>query len=224
MVEYEERRIAFALASPGKLFTPFVTVALILMLVGFISACYFKEFTVNQLCLSTAAIYNFRLWQLLTFPFVNVCIMNFIFHCMIVLFMGSTIEREWDTKSLIILWLVTSLPCALLWLVINILGNWNFVGAGTGVCTFGLIAAFGLLLRKKLFIFWFWTLEAQKIAIILIVIGLLFCIPQPINLIWMLGALIAYLYIKFIWRSGRVRTPARSNGNGSRGAGFVDLD
>jgi hypothetical protein len=68
------------------------------------------------------------------------------------------------------------------------------------------------------------TIEAQHLAIGLIAIGIVLNLMNPIMLIWIGGAPVAYLYVKARWRSvagrpGRL-VPQEQGGRGR----FVELD
>ena len=223
-------RVEIQIPSPSKLFTPAVTVILVLMVIGFTLICYARNFTLNNLALVAENVIQGKVWEIITYSYINGCILNLIFNMMIVLFMGSSIEREWGTKSFLALWLVTGVVCGIIWILISLVTGKIFVGIGTDACVYGIIATFGLLYRGTRMWFYFFVLEAQYIAYILIGIGLILCIPQPICFIWVFGALVGYLYVKLRWRmasprssfsSTGSRTPKRKN-NGSNG--FIDID
>ena len=226
MVDYEKSTIQLAFPTPSKIFTPFVTTALVLMIIGYALFHYATVFTQDQLCLRTSAILRFKIWQFLTYPFINGCPRSMIFNCFVVLFIGSSIEREWKTVSLVMLWLVVSVVCGLIWVLVKLIFPHNFIGLGTDSCAYGMIAAFGILYRKKRFIFFFWPAEAQVIALLVIGIGVVIGIGQPLSWIWVMGALVSYLYIKFIWQ-WIINSPTkvrRSEDEHTRGSGFIDLD
>ena len=217
-----ETRIELAIPSPQKLFTPAVTVILILMVAGFALVNYAGNFTAANLALSTTGVTGGKIWQLLTYPFIDCNAFILIFHIFLMLFVGSNVEREWRTGGLILFWLVISVICGLIWLLVNWLAGLNYAGAGAAACGFGLISAFGLLFRRKKFIAWFWVMQAQHACWGLIAIGIIFSIPQPITFIWLFGALVGYLYVKFRRHLylGRWAAPAGQN----RPGGFVDID
>jgi len=97
-------------------------------------------------------------------------------------------------------------------------------GDGAGVGGYGLIATFGLLFRGQRFFALFGTIEAQHIAIGLIAIGVILSLPMPITLVWVAGALVAYVYVKTRW-SLQAKPTVRSGLQRSGGKGqFVDID
>jgi membrane associated rhomboid family serine protease len=216
-----ERRIEWAMPSPRKLFTPAVSIVLVLMVAGFALIYYAPDFTVKYLLLSWTGISHGRLWQLLTYSFINGCNMSFVFNAMLVLFVGSSIEREWRTRAFVLLWLIVSAVCGIVWVAVSAILGANFVGMGTEACGYGLIAVFGLLYRGKRFFALFWAVEAQYLALALVVIGIILGIRQPITWIWVSGALVAYLYVKLRWRIRSVKAAPPSR---YKPGSFVDID
>lgn len=221
MVEFEQR-IEWAIPSPRKLFTPAVTTILILLVAGFTLISYAPEFTISYLALSLGGLLQGRIWQLVTYPFFDSCSGTLVFDGLLVLFIGSAIEREWRTGAFVLLWLIVSVICGLIWIAVSALLGRNFIGLGSASCAYGLIAVFGLLYRKKRFLAFFWALEAQYIAWGLIAIGIVLGIRQPMAWIWVAGALVAYVYIKLRWRVDSNRGNTMSSGY--RPGSFVDID
>ncbi len=219
-----ETRMQLAFPAPRKLFTPAVTTIIILMIAGWAIIKYAPNFTANWLAVSSQGLLGGRVWQLLTYSFVNGCPWNLIFNGLVVLFIGSNIEREWRTGPFVVMWLVVSVTCGVIWFLVNLAGPWNFFGIGTDACGYGIIGTFGLLFRRKRFLALFWSVEAQYIAWLLIGIGLVLGIAQPITWIWVAGALVAYIYVKIRWRiqsNSMYNRPAAVEG---RRDGFVDVD
>ena len=217
-----EQRIEWAIPSPRKLFTPAVVTILFLLIAGFTLIYYAPEFTLRYLALSLEGIKQGKVWQLITYPFFDSCGITLVFDGLLVLFIGSAIEREWRTGAFVLLWLIVSVVCGLIWIAVNALLGRNFIGIGSASCAYGLIAVFGLLYRKRRFLAFFWALEAQYIAWGLIVIGIVLGIRQPMAWIWVSGALVAYLYIKIRWRAASSGTNAPA-GRYTPGS-FVDID
>jgi len=221
MNDMQEMRIA--MPTPEKLLTPGVVVLLSLMVAGFLGLSLAQEAVTGALALNPQSILHGRIWQLATYPFVNSAC-GLVFNGLIVLFMGSAIEREWRTKSFLSLWLIVSITCGILWVLLTTLTGRPALGFGAGACGYGLIAAMGLLFRRRRFLMFFATLEAQHIAIGLIVLGVILSLPQPLTLVWVAGALVAYLYVKARW-SLRARPVARAASRRSGAGGqFVDID
>jgi membrane associated rhomboid family serine protease len=221
---YTNGQTQMSFPSPTKLFTPGVTAIIILLIAGMLLSLFAGDFTMSFFALSASNVLHGRIWQIVTYPFVSSLPINMIFSGLIVLFVGSAIEREWRTASFILLWLVTSVGCALLWIIVNLLTGNNFIGAGASGCTYGLIATMGLLFRGRRFFMFFVTVDSKYLVLILIAIGILMNIATPINLVWILGALIAYVYIKLRWSMASRSQGSVSSVKQRRSGDFVDVD
>jgi membrane associated rhomboid family serine protease len=210
--------------SPTKLFTPGVIVILALLIAGILLSTFAPGFTTGFLAVSAQNVLHGRIWQLVTYPFVSNSPMNLIFSGLMVLMLGSAIEREWKTASFLLLWAVVSGICGLLWVIVNLLTGNNFIGMGASACTYGLIATMGLLFRGRRFFMFFATVESRYLVLILIAIGILMNITTPINLVWISGALVAYGYIKLRWSMASKSSRGVSSVEQKRANGFVDID
>ena len=210
--------------SPTKLFTPGVTAIIVLLIVGMLLSMFAPGFTASFLAISAQNVLHGRIWQLVTYPFVSGSPLNLIFSGLMVLFAGSAIEREWRTNSFILLWLVVSVGCGLLWVIVNLLVGRDFIGMGASGCTYGLIATMGLLFRGMRFFVLIATVGVRFLVLILIAIGILMNIATPINLVWISGALIAYAYIKLLWRMASQSQRDIPLVEQRRTSDFVDVD
>lgn len=217
-----QQQVQFQMPSPTKLLTPAVTTILVFLVVGFTLIVYARDFTFLYLGLSKSGIFSGRVWQLITYSLINGgC--GLVFNGLIILFFGSLIERQWKTRYLLMLLLTVGIVCGLVWILISILLGKDLVGIGSASLAYGLIGAFGLLFRKQRFWCFLWTLEAQTIAWIMIVIGLVGGIAWPMLWVWVSGALIAYLYIKLWWKIQNHRQSYASSPS-TQMNGFVDID
>lgn len=222
MSAMQQTQVAFP--SPRRLFTPGVTAILILSIVGFLIFILAPGFASSVLGVTAGGIRRGMVWQVVTYPFVNASPMNLVFNGMVILFVGSAIEREWRAASFISLWLVVSVTCGLLWVGVGFVTGSAMVGMGATACCYGFISTMGLLHRGQRFFVFFATVEAQHLALILIAIGVILNIMTPITLVWIAGALVAYLYVKAHWshaRKGAGSFRPHSTGGGGR---FVDID
>ena len=221
---YTTQQTQMAFPSPTKLFKPGVITILVLLIAGILLSTFAPSFTTGFLAVSARNVLHGRIWQLVTYPFVSGSPINLIFSGLMVLFVGSTIEREWKTASFLLLWAVISVVCGLLWVIVNLVTGNNFIGMGASACTYGLIATMGLLFRGRRFFMFFATVDSRYLVLILIAIGILMNIATPINLVWISGALVAYGYIKLRWsmasKSGRDAPSVERK----RAKGFVDVD
>ena len=220
---YSTGQTQMTFPSPRKLFTPGVITILVLLIVGILISTFAPGFTAGFLALSARSVLHGRIWQLITYPFVSNSPMNLIFSGLMVLMLGSAIEREWRTASFLLLWLVISFTCGLLWVIVNLLTGNNFIGMGASRCTYGLIATMGLLYRGRRF-FMFVSVESRHMVWILMAIGILMNIATPINLVWICGAVVAYVYIKLRWSMASKSSGDVSSVKQRRSNGFVDID
>ena len=219
-----ERRLQLKLPSPTQFFTPAVTVFLVLIIIGFAFTTYASEFVFNTLALSSQGVFHGKVWQLITYPFVEISTCRLIPSGIILLFFGSAVERQWKTRGFLALFFLLSVSCGLLWLVISLLLGRSFIGLGMTGCAYGIIATFGILYKGQKLLFFFFVVEAQYLAMLLIAIGLVVSIAFPINLIWVAGALIAYIYTKIKWRIASNGASKRFESSQLRAGGFVDVD
>jgi membrane associated rhomboid family serine protease len=102
------------------------------------------------------------------------------------------------------LWFIAGVSCALIWMAVSLVATLvagvEFRGSGADSAVYALLGAFGLAFRRKRFLFFFWGMEAQYVVLILVAIGLIVGIQQPITWIWVAGAGVGYLYLRVIWR------------------------
>ncbi|OHB68967.1 MAG: hypothetical protein A2Y77_18125 [Planctomycetes bacterium RBG_13_62_9] len=211
------------LPTPGQLLTPGVTLLLVLAGAGFLGLTFFRDAALDLLGLTPQGILHGRVWQLVTYPFLNGA-WGLVFNGVIIVFVGSAIEREWRTASLLWLWLAVTVGCGVLWVLVNLILGRPTVGFGAGAGAFGFIAVMGVLFRGRRFLVFVTTIEGQHLALGLIAIGIILSLPAPVNLVWVVGALIGYLYVKARWSLG-ARGSIRHNPRQSGGRGqFVDVD
>jgi membrane associated rhomboid family serine protease len=221
---YTTEQMQLIFPSPTKLFTPGVIAILALLIAGILLSWFAPGFTTSFLAVSAQNVSRGRMWQLVTYPFVSNSPTNLFFSGLMVLFIGSAIEREWRTASFLLLWLVISVGCGLLWVVVNLLTGNNCIGLGAYACTYGLITTIGLLFRGRRFFMLFGTVKSQYLVLILIAIGVLMNITVPMNLVWISGVLVAYVYTKLRWHIASGNRGSIPSVEQKRPGGFVDLD
>ncbi len=206
------------LPAAGQLFTPGVVTVLACMLAGYILSVLAGPAVINILALTPSDLLRGRVWQVLTYWLVDGSGVSVGLNCIAVLLIGSAIERQWKARSLLALWMVTCVVTGLIWALVGLLCGRDYQGMTAAAGSFGLLAAFGLLFRGQRLLF-----PPTDVAVatwILIGIGVVLSLANPITLIWVLGAPVAYGYIQLIWRRARRSSP----GGGYRPGRFVDLD
>ena len=221
MTEYQQQ-LQFQMPSPSKLFTPAVTVILVLMVISLLLSVLAGSFGVDLLGLSRQGLTRGMLWQLVTYSIVNPNPMQLIFNGLAVLFLGSMIERQWRTMSFVFLWLVVSVVCGLAWILLDALMGANNIAVGANACIYGMLGTFGILFRGRRFFMFFATLETKYLVWILLAIAVLMSLSQPTMLIWILGAPVGYGYTKLMWKIGLLR--ANIKNEKMQTSRFADLD
>jgi rhomboid protease GluP len=195
-----QQQVQFQTPSPSKLFTPAVTVILILMVISLLLSAFTGSFIIDLFGLSRQGLTRGMVWQLVTYSIVNPNPMQLVFNGIAVLFLGSMIERQWRTGSFVLLWLVVSVICGLAWILLDILLGSSNIAVGANGCIYGMLGTFGILFRGRRFFMFFATIETKYLVLILIAIGVLMAISQPVSLVWILGAPVAYVYTKLMWK------------------------
>ena len=217
-----ERRVEFVVPSPRQFFTPAVTAILIIMVIGFAIVNYAQDFTVKYFALTAGGVFSGKIWQLVTYSFIDSIGLVLLFDGMLLLFIGSALEKELGKAVFVLLWVIVSVVCGLIWVIVSRLMGANYLGLGATSCAYGLVAVFGVIFRRRKFMAFFWTVEARYISIGLIVIGIILNIPQPMNWIWISGALVGYLCVKL--RMCAARAPGVTPEIPKRRQSFVDID
>lgn len=221
MTEYQQQ-LQFQMPSPSKLFTPAVTVILVVMVMSLLVTLFTGRLVTDLFGLSRQGLTRGMIWQLVTYSIVNPNPMQLIFNGLGVLFLGSMIERQWHTMSFVFLWLVVSVVCGLAWILLDASMGANNIAVGANACIYGMLGTFGILFRRRRFFMFFATLETKHLVWILLAIAVLMSLSQPTMLIWILGAPIGYGYTKLIWKISSERASTISeNTQTSR---FADLD
>jgi len=214
----------FQMPAGERLFTPMVTVLLGLSVAGFVLHLLAPLLVREWLVMDPYLVVRGRVWQLLTYPFFTPSPWILILDGILMMVLGGAIEREWRGKSLLALWLVTTLPCALIWIMVCWLTGSRYIMSGMGAGAFGMVGAFGLVFRERQFLWFLVPMNSQTLAFILIGVGVLISLPRPITLIPILGAPIAYGYVQLVWRQGSRQESIVSSDSDYRPGGFVDLD
>jgi membrane associated rhomboid family serine protease len=99
---------------------------------------------------------------------------------------------------------VVGIVCGLLWIgvsfIVPLFTNALLpAGMTASGCAYGIVGAFGVLFYRRRFWFFFWTIEAQQFAWLVVAIGLVIGIAWPPMWVWVAGAGVAYLYLKLTW-------------------------
>lgn len=76
---------------------------------------------VSILGLSAGGIFNGFIYQLITYPFVEVQLMSFLFNSLIVWFIGSELERQWGMKIYLRFLLLTVVGVGIVYTLVNLI-------------------------------------------------------------------------------------------------------
>lgn len=214
----------FQMPSPERLFTPMVTVLLGLSVAGFVLSLLAPAFVQAWFMMDPYLVVRGRVWQVLTYPFFTTNPWVLVLDGILIMVLGGAIEREWRGMSLLGLWLVTTVLCALIWIVTCLLTGSRYPMFGLGAGAFGMVGAFGLVFRERRFLWFLVAMNSQTLAFVLIGIGVIFSLPRPITLISILGAPIAYGYVQLVWHLSSSQESVVTSGGDYHPGGFVDLD
>ncbi|MGD0999205.1 MAG: rhomboid family intramembrane serine protease [Candidatus Brocadiia bacterium] len=216
----QEQHYEITIQSPAMYFTRAGVTFILLMIAGYAVSVHWSDFALGQLALNPTGVLHGRIWQLVTYLFVDPSGWSLVWNCSCVLIIGSALEREWRTRSVVALWFLAGISCALIWMAVSLVAGREFIGCSADSAVYGFLGAFGLAFRRKRFLFFFWGMEAQYVVLILVAIGLILGIAHPITWIWVAGAGVGYLYLKVIWK---LREGFTSGGKPARQARFKDL-
>lgn len=226
-----ETRMEILVPAVQKLFRPGVIVLLSLMCIGSFCEAQYRDFTLKNLALPPNFSYTL-IWKVFTYSFVDNTL-NLLLHSLIVLALGSMVEREWRTGRFLLLWALCSVGSGLFWvLAMTIFKPEKIIGpfqvtyiTGHLACLYGIIYAFGYLFRRQRTAWGLgWGIEAQTIAWILIGMAAITSAIQSLWTLFMLSGLLigwAYVTLRRMMINRNSHTPSQVS---IRKGGFVDID
>ena len=216
--------VQFQMLPKGKLFTPGVTAIIVLSVLGYAVSLFAHDFTLKWLALSAHGLFRGMIWQLVTFPFVNPNPLWMLCNMAVVLVIGSAIERQWYTKTFMLFWFFVTGIAGLIWAVITLAMQPTPPGIGSAACGYAMVAVFGLIFRDKRFLLMMTTVDAKMLSLIMLGISFIINLMSPTNLIWMLGAILGYAFVKL--REKGQYTQARSSHTDTtyQPSSFIDID
>ncbi len=219
----QEQRYEIAVQPLAMYFTRGAVTFILIMIAGYVLFCLssqgMQQFLQEQFELNPSGVLHGRVWQLATYLFVDENGMSLVWNCVCVLFIGGMLEREWRTRSFVALWFVAGISCALIWVVVSLVrrqGICRLFSRRRRLWPAGRVRA-GVSAEAVSFLL---GIEVQYVVLMLVAIGVILAITQPITLIWMAGAGVGYLYLKLIWK---LREGFSSGGKPARQARFKDL-
>jgi membrane associated rhomboid family serine protease len=218
------REVQIQIPSPGKLFTPAVTVIMVLSVLGFVAWLLKSGSVLAWLVLNPQRPLPGLIWQLFTYPFVFPDPLSLLLDLAIILVIGGAIERQWGTKTFVLFWLFVSVLSGLLWVLVGALMSHGIPGIGSGACCYAMVAVFGLIFPDRRFLLMMTTVDAKTIALIMLGISFILNLRSPINLIWMLAAGLGYAFVKLRERSLYAQARSSTGDSAYQPSSFVDID
>jgi len=160
---------------------------------------------VTILGLSTAGLMSGLIFQLLTYPLVEVSLMSFLFNSLIIWFIGSELEKQWGSKIYIRYLLINILGVGVIYTLVNLLffyGTYAYsapIHGLTGI-NFAMLIAYSLLYpdRQMSFMMIF-PMKARTFCWILVGIEAYMAIFSNLTSAWahLLAMGISYIIIRF---------------------------
>ncbi len=217
--------VQFQMLPKGKLFTPGVTVIIVLSVLGFVLSLFAPDFTLKWLALSAGGLFHGIVWQLVTYPFINPSPLWLVCNMAVVLVIGSAIERQWYTKAFVVFWFFVTGLCGLAWAVITMAMAQVPAAGGSAAMGYAMVAVFGLIFRDKRFLLMTTTVNGKTLSLIMLGISVIINLyPSPINLVWMLGAVLGYAFVKLRERSQYTQSRPSHRNVTYEPSSFIDID
>jgi membrane associated rhomboid family serine protease len=197
----------------GRLFTPTVTVLLVLSLAGFLGPLLLPAPAAMGLLRTFglslgAAVGGLRVWQFGTHALLHAgcgAAWSFVMTALFLLFFGSRLERSWGTMRF-------ACFCGAAIAAAGIVRALAEVGSGTVVfgslgLISGMLAAYGVTFRGERIWAFRTTISVVHFVIGLLVILLLLNLSPLANALWLAGAPVGWAYTRAAYRWEARRTP-----------------
>lgn len=159
----------------------------------------------TYLGLSAAGVMKGFVFQFLTYPFIEIHLMGFLFNSLVVWFIGSELEAQWGKKIYLRFLLINVLGVGLIYTLVNILffyGTNPFVTPihGLSGMNFAMLMAYALLYPdRQMSMMMIFPMKAQTFCWILAGIEAYMALMSNLTSSWahLLAMGISYLIIKF---------------------------
>jgi membrane associated rhomboid family serine protease len=205
---------------PGRrLFTPAVTVLLVLHLAGFLSLALLPERAAARV-LSTfglrlgAVFGGLAVWQMVTHSFLHFggcSVWGLIWTGLLLVFLGSRLEKEWGTARFACFYVVMAAGTGTLRALPELRAGIVLIGALGFLC--GLLAAFGVTFRSERVWVFLTTVPVPHFVIGALVVLFLVNLSHPANVLWLTGAPLGLVYARAAFRWEWRRRPVRADSN-----------
>ncbi len=159
---------------------------------------------VGLLGLSATGLTNGFVFQLITYPFIEVNLMGFIFNALVVWFIGSELEKQWGSKIYVRFLLINIIGVGIIYSLVNVL----FFGTNTGAIplhgltgiNFAMLIAYALLYPdRQMSLMMIFPMRARTFCWILAGIEAYMALFSNLASAWahLLAMGISYLIIRF---------------------------
>ena len=169
----------------------------------------FVEFGLSPL----SFIYDFKIWQPLTYMFLHgEGVMHILFNSLILWFIGSELEKIWGGREFLKFYLVCGVGAGLIYVLVTFFVI-QFMGmnpallsvptVGASGAIFGLMLAYGVIFGERLIYFMMlFPMKAKHFVMILAFIEVMSLVSSGLgskvnNLAHIGGLLVGYLYLRF---------------------------
>ena len=173
----------------------------------------------------SAFVFDFQLWQIVTYAFLHGDVMHLILNLMMLAFIGSELEALWGTRKFLQFYFTCVVTAGLLYLLLQV-GVWGgaglqtpMVGASGGI--YGLLMAYGLLFGERVMLFlMIFPMKAKHFVWILMGVELLNSMDSQSRLASgaHLGGMVGgfgYLWFRALWQRSRAQKGSGSSGKGA---------
>lgn len=158
--------------------------------------------------LSGPAFWHGHIWKVVTYALVPASVLDALFNWVMILFMGSWLEREWTRGQMWLICLSSTLCTGLVWVLVR--SSSELMLVGTTPIVFGMLAAWGWLCGHQRVLFWFmWDMSVRQVAIVMTIFSWLMmalaCAGPVIATIMLAGSVAGLLHIWIYLRLLRAR-------------------
>ena len=159
---------------------------------------------VGLLGLSATGLANGFIFQLITYPLIEVNLMGFIFNSLVIWFIGSELEKQWGSKIYVRFLLINIIGVGIIYSLVNVL----FFGTNTGAIplhgltgiNFAMLIAYALLYPdRQMSLMMIFPMRARTFCWILSGIEAYMALFSNLASAWahLLAMVISYLIIRF---------------------------
>ncbi len=151
-----------------------------------------------------------HVWQLVTYSFIHIGILHLLFNMLSLWMFGSTLENDWGPSRFLQFYFSCVLGAAVATIVLSFAGilgmSPNTLTAGASGGIYGLLVAFGILYAEtRVYVYGIFPIKAKFFAMIWVALALYGALSEQggiANVAHLGGALVGFLYIKFMPRRG----------------------